>query len=175
MDPMEEATLAAVDAPAVSAEFDEFQARTRALRSEYNTFDTAASRARDQLHSRLTEVRRPRTRAQHPPHPVCVRHWNPHIAASFINLLVGCDRLCVSSSPERPQPIPQPVPQHGLPPIPPPHASHAASHACRPGPPPWHQTASGGAPAGAPAAAADRTQRPDATCEAKNGRLSGAP
>ena len=120
MDPMEEATLAAVDAPAVSAEFDEFQARTRALRSEYNTFDTAASRARDQLHSCLTEVRRPRTRAQHPPHPVCVRHWNPHIAASFINLLVGCDRLCVSSSPERPHPIPQPVPQHGLPPIPPP-------------------------------------------------------
>ena len=29
-------------------------------------------------------------------------------------------------------------------------------------------------PAGAPAAAADRTQRPDATCEGKNGRLSRA-
>ena len=30
-------------------------------------------------------------------------------------------------------------------------------------------------PAGAPAAAVDRTQRPDATCEGKNGRLSRGP
>ena len=30
-------------------------------------------------------------------------------------------------------------------------------------------------PAGAPAAAADRKQRPDATCEGKNGELSRAP
>ena len=93
MDPMEEATLAAVDAPAVSAEFDEFQARTRALRSEYNTFDTAASRARDQLHSRLTEVRHPRTRAQHPRTPsACVTGTPtlPPLLSIYLSAAIGC-------------------------------------------------------------------------------------